>query len=187
MPPEFPATTTMRRIWRFNPCPQGQALLRRHFSPLRVNDDPVLFTTLVDTCGLNNTIWAAQTRPDLGHLWRRYALFCARHVAHHVKHPTALAAMARTEEHLRGTVTRQQLAASWGDCERAIWDLSLRHSLGQASGAEHQAAMAALHCSHPNPAMAASWAAACSSSSLEVAQLQVATFRQLVSTGEINA
>lgn len=187
MPPEFPAATTMRRIWRFKPCQQGQALLWRHFGALQINDDPILFTTLVDAAGLNNAIWSTQSRPDFAHLWRRYALFCARQVAHHVKHPTAPAAMARAEGHLSGTVTRQQLAASWGDCDRAIWDVTVARQLRQVAGAEYQATLAALHCAHPNPSLAAAMAAACSSCSLEVAEQQVAVFRRLVITGEIDA
>jgi len=75
-------TTTLNRIKVFEDCDPVLKKLLIHLGKKQADDDPVPFSTILDACGLAQTILCCKAEPRHNNLWRHYATDCLETVRH---------------------------------------------------------------------------------------------------------
>jgi hypothetical protein len=158
----FPLTTTTARIDACNPCPARRQRAADLLNITEPSDEPITYAQLLDVLGLDDALWCCRAEPDLLPIWRRYAVWCARQVAHLMTDQRSLDALDVAERYASGAATDEELAAAWA----------------AARVAASAAALAAV-----SAVVSAAASAAARAAALEA---QVAAFRRLVTTGALD-
>jgi hypothetical protein len=118
-------TTTLNQIRAHNPCTSGWEKLLKHLGKTKADDEPLAFTTILDSNGFSDCCWAMQTRPDLNNLWRHFAVDCADRVKHMMTDERSINALAVARRHALGLATDGELAeadtAAWAANAEARW------------------------------------------------------------------
>jgi len=167
-------TTTTRRLMAHDPCEIGIAKLAAHLGTTEPDDQPIGYDVLLDALGIRDALWCCRAEPQHNHIWRRYAVWCARQVQHLMTDERSLSALDMVERHANGEATDEQLAAAWESARAA--DTAAAASL--VAGAAAAVSATAL-------AWEASTAAAREATGAAMRDRQAAAFRQLVTTGHI--
>ena len=148
--------TTLRKIRSHSPCADGWAKLLRHLGKTAPDDEPLPITTILDSNGLDDTLWCLRAVEGHDRELRLYAVWCARQVQHLMTDPRSLAALDVAERYAHGRATDAELgaarAAAWG----AAWDAAR----GAARAAAWSAARAAARAAAWGAAWDAAWSAA---------------------------
>ena len=160
-------TTTLNRIWAHGPCAEGWAKLLKHLGKTQADDDPLPFTTILESNGLDDALWCCRAEPQYAKEWRLYGVWCARQVQHLLSDQRSIDALDVSERYANGQATDAELetaraaarAAAWaaGDAEEATaWTAAwaARAAAWAAGDAEEAAEEAAA-----GDAWAAAWAA----------------------------
>jgi hypothetical protein len=144
--------TTLNAIRDHGPCAYGWAKLLHHLGKTGPDDEPLAITTILDSNGLDDALWALRAVEGHDRVIRLLAVGYARQVEHLMADPRSRAALDVAERHANGEATDEELAAARGaagDAARdAAWDA--------AGDAARIAAWAAAE----DAAWAAAWAAA---------------------------
>lgn len=70
-------TTTLKQIRRAGACNRGYNELLDHLGKTSPDDEPITFTTIIESNGLLDAFWCCQaTSPDHDDLWLAFALWC---------------------------------------------------------------------------------------------------------------
>jgi len=147
-----PICTTLNAIRACYPCADGWAKLLAHLSKTGADDEPLPLTTILDSNGLIDALWALQSVTGQDRELRRFAVWCARQVQHLMTDPRSLSALDVAERYADGLATVEELRTAWeaaGAAAKAAAWAAARAAAGEAAG---EAAGAA--------ARAAAWAAA---------------------------
>ena len=134
-PTLFPITTTLNRIYSCNPCDDGWSAGMDAAGKSEPDDEPISYEAILDAVGLDNALWCCKAEPGHSALWRRYAVWCARQVAHLMTDLRSIAALDVAERHANGDATDEELAAAWAAAGAAA-----RAAAGAAARAAQSAA-----------------------------------------------
>jgi hypothetical protein len=111
-------TTTLNEIRKHHPCTEGWERLLKHLGKTKADDEPLEFTTILDSNGLNDCCWAMRARPDLNNLWRHFAVDCAERVKGLMTDERSRNALVVARRHATGHATDTELR----DAGLAAWD-----------------------------------------------------------------
>jgi len=75
-------TTTINRIKRFKDCEPVVKALQAKLGKHHPGDEPIPFSTILDTCGLGYTISCCRAEPQHSEVWYHYAADCLEAVKH---------------------------------------------------------------------------------------------------------
>jgi len=114
-------TTTLNRIRAPHPCTEGWTKLLKHLGKTQADDDPLPFSIILESNGLDDALWCCRVEPQYAKEWRLYAVWCARRVQHLTTDPRSLAALDVAERYANGQATDDELAAAWGAARDAAW------------------------------------------------------------------
>ena len=100
----------------------------------KADDEPLPLTTILDSNGLDDCLWALRTVPEHDSLWRKYAVWCARQVEHLMTDERSKQALDVAWRHAEGKATNEELDAA---------ALAAEAAADAAAGAAREAAWAA--------------------------------------------
>ena len=131
-------TTTLNAIRAHSPCVDGWKKLLTHLGKTQPDDEPLAFSTILDSNGLSDALWCCRAAPEHSQTWRLYAVWCARQVQHLMTDPRSLTALDVAERYARGEATDEELAAArdaaWA-AARAAAGAAARAAAGAAAEA----------------------------------------------------
>lgn len=104
--------TTLNAIREHQPCVSGWVTVLAAVSKTKADDEPFPLAILLNSNGLDDTLWALRVRPDLSALWRLYAVWCVRQVQHLLTDSRSLDALEVAERYARGAAGNTELAAA---------------------------------------------------------------------------
>ena len=147
--------TTLNKIREHGPCADGWQKLLTHLGKTKADDEPLAFTTILDSNGLDDALWCMRSAPEYDKDWRLFAVWCARQVQHLMTDQRSLSALDVAERHAHGSATDDELAAAGA----AAWDAAWDAAWAAAWAAAGDAAWAAAWTAAGDAARDAAWAA----------------------------
>jgi hypothetical protein len=147
--------TTLNKIRAHHPCASRWRKLLANLGKTSADDEPLALVTILDSNGLDDTLWCLRSVPEHSAMWRLYAVWCARQVQHLLTDARSLAAIDIAEAHALGLATDEELKAASADARAAASDAAW----AAASDAAWAAATAAAWAAATAAAWAAAWAA----------------------------
>jgi hypothetical protein len=131
-------TTTLNKIRKHLPCKEGWEQLLANLAKTKADDEPLPLTTILDSNGLDDCLWALRTVPEHDSLWRKYAVWCARQVEHLITDERSKLALDVAWRHSNGEATDEDLDAAgdaaWVAARDAAW-VAARDAAGAAAAA----------------------------------------------------
>lgn len=73
-------TTTLNRIRAHAPCREGWEKLLRHLGKTAADDEPLALSTVLESNGVEDTIWCFRVEPQHASFYRLFAVWCAEQV-----------------------------------------------------------------------------------------------------------
>ena len=110
--------TTLNKIREQGPCIDGWERLLRSLGKTKADDEPLSLLTVLDSNGLDDTLWCFRAVDGFDKEKRLFAVWCARQVQHLLTDPRSLVALDVAERFALGAATRTELDAA----EDAAWD-----------------------------------------------------------------
>ena len=104
--------TTLNKIRKQGPCTDGWEKLLRSLGKTKADDEPLSLLTVLDSNGLNDTLWCFRAVDGFEKEMRLYAVWCARQVQHLMTDPRSLAALDVAERHALGKADDDELEAA---------------------------------------------------------------------------
>jgi hypothetical protein len=154
------AYTTLNKIRKHGPCADGWAKLLRHLGKTQADDEPLALATILDSNGLDDTLWCLRACDGIDQEARLYAVWCARQVQHLMKDPRSLAALDVAERHANGEATDKELTAARDAASVAATDAATDAARATAKAAASVAAWDAARGTASVAASVAAWDAA---------------------------
>jgi len=161
--------TTLNKIREHSPCESGWKKLLKHLGKTEADDDPLPLLTILDSNGLDDTLWCLRTVPEHDKEWRLFAVWCARKVQHLMTDQRSINALDIAEKYASGKATKEELNAARAAAYTAAWDASwaaATYAAGDAAWAAWAAAVDAAAAAY-TAARAAARAAAGDAASAE--------------------
>ena len=153
-------TTTLNRIRDNHPCTEGWTKLLAGLGKTKADGEPVAYAAILRINGLDDALWCMQAEPQHSHLWRMFAVRCARKVEHLMTDQRSRDAIDVAERHANGQATDEELAAAWDAARAAAWAAAWDAAWAAAWDAAWDAARAAAWDAARAAAWDAAWAAA---------------------------
>jgi len=147
--------TTLEKIRAHSPCAEGWTQLLAHLGKTKADSTPLPLSVILESNGLNDTLWCLQAVDGFEREKRLFAVWCARQVQRLITDPRSLAALDVVEQFANGQASLEELGA-WA-ARGATWAADAREAARDAAWA---AANAAAWAAAANAADAAAWAAA---------------------------
>ncbi len=110
--PTKPFTTTLNRIREHDPCAEGWEKLLTHLGKARADDEPLPYSVIVESNGLDDALWCCRAEPQYARQWREFALWCAEQVRHLMTDERSINALSVVRRHIDGDATDDELAAA---------------------------------------------------------------------------
>jgi hypothetical protein len=128
---------TLNQIRARDLCADGWAkVLKAQGGTSADFDKPFPVSSILDSNGLDDTLWVLRCPPEHDNLWRLFAMWCARQVQHLMADPRSTEALDVAERHAKGLATDQELGAAadaaWVAARAAAWAV---RAAGSAAGA----------------------------------------------------
>lgn len=134
--------TTLNAIRAHNPCSNGWAKLLAHLGKTQADDEPLAITTILDSNGLDDALWALRAVEGHDREILLYAVWCARQVQHLMTDPRSIAVLDVAERYATGEAGQAELdaaraaaGAAW-DAARAAQAARLREICGATALAQ---------------------------------------------------
>ena len=125
MPTKIQITTTLNRIKAHSPCQDGWRKLLKYLGKTEADNEPLPYSQIVESNGLNDALWCCRAEPKYSKEWRLFAVWCARQVQHLMKDERSVNAIDIAEKHANGNATDEELAAArvaaWDAARDAAW------------------------------------------------------------------
>ena len=102
-------TTTLRQIRQHNPCSEGWRTLLTFLGKTGVDDEPLPLVTILQSNGLDDTLWCLRTITGHDKEIIRFALACAQDVRHLMTDQRSLDALDALARHLEIPLSKQEL------------------------------------------------------------------------------
>ena len=109
-----PITTTLNRIRAHSPCTEGWTKLLAYLGKTHADDEPLPFSVILASNGLDDALWCCRAEPQHAKEWRLFAVWCARQVQHLMADPRSIAALDVAERYANGAATDDELTAARG-------------------------------------------------------------------------
>jgi hypothetical protein len=148
-----PWTTTLNAIREHSPCASGWAELLKSLGKTKADDEPLLLSVILDSNGLDDTLWVLRAVTNHDREIRLYSVWCARRVQHLMTDPRSISAINVAEQFAKGEVTKEILEAAWSAATRATE--AAAEAAAEAAGSAAESAWSAAR-----SAWYAAWAAA---------------------------
>ena len=104
--------TTLNKIRAHDPCADGWAKLLAHLHKIKADDEPLDLLTILDSNGMDDTLWCFRAVEGCDKEMRLYAVWCARQVQNLMKDQRSIDALDVAERFAHGAATRKKLAAA---------------------------------------------------------------------------
>jgi len=144
-------TTTLRKIRQHNPCKKGWRTLLSSLGKTVVDDEPLPLVTILQSNGLDDTLWCLRTITGHDKEIVRFSLACAQEVRHLMTDQRSLNALDAVARHLESPLSKQELDQVVAEAGAAAEAAEAAWAAARAARAAAEAARAA--------AEAAVWAA----------------------------
>ena len=118
----MPITTTLNRIREHSPCAEGWRKLLAHLGKTQADDEPLPFSVILESNGLDDALWCCRAEPQHSREWRLFAVWCARRVRRLMTDARSTAALDVATRHANGEATDDELDAAWAAARAAAWD-----------------------------------------------------------------
>ena len=162
-------TTTLKAIRRHSPCEDGWERLLKHLGKTKADDEPLKFSTILESNGLDDALWCLRSLPEEHHpRIRHLAADYAERVLHiyEDKYPSdnrPRKAIEAARKFADGEISQEELDAAVRDAAGAAY-WAAGAAVRDAAGAARDAARAAWHAARAawhaaGAAGAAYWAA----------------------------
>jgi hypothetical protein len=135
--------TTLNRIREDGPCTDGWQKLLKHLNKTAADDEPLALLTVLESNGLDDTLWCLRSVPEHNRLWRHYAVDCAEQVKHLMTDPRSHEALRVARLYADGLATDEELAATRAAARDATGDAAWAAARAAARDAARDAAWAA--------------------------------------------
>ena len=142
--------TTLEKIRAHSPCAEGWTQLLAHLGKTKADSTPLPLSSILESNGLEDTLWCFCAVEGFEREKRLYAVWCARQVQHLMTDPRSLAAPDVAEQFANGLASAGELAAAAAAAWDAAW--ATRAAAARAASASDAASDAR--------AADAAWAAA---------------------------
>ena len=116
--------TTLNKIREHGPCEDGWVKLLSFLGKTKADDEPLPLITILESNGLDDTLWCLRSVPEHDREWRLFAVWCARKVQHLMKDPRSLNALDVAERFANGLAHRDELNAARDAAWDAAWDVA---------------------------------------------------------------
>jgi len=104
--------TTLNKIKEHSPCEEGWKKLLKFLNKTKADDEPLLFSTIVESNGIEDAIWCCISTPEYDREWRLFAVWCARQVQHLMTDKRSIDALDVAERFANGKATQYELEAA---------------------------------------------------------------------------
>ena len=104
--------TTLKKIRAHSPCASGWTRLLTFLGKTKVDDEALLLSTVLQSNGLDDTLWCLQAVDGFEREKRLFAVWCARQVQHLITDPRSLAALDVVEQFANGQASLGELGAA---------------------------------------------------------------------------
>ena len=165
--------TTLNKIREHNPCTDGWKKLLAYLGKTKPYDEPLSLLTILDSNGLQDTLWCLRAVEGYDREIRLYAVWCVRQAQHLLTDKRSLDALDVAERYANGEATDAELAAArdaaWeairdtADAARVAWDAAAPAAAAAAAAAAGaaagDAAWSAAYAAAREAAEAAAWSA----------------------------
>ena len=151
--------TTLNRIREHDPCVEGWKKLLRHLGKTKADDEPLPFSVIVESNGMEDALWACRTVPERDREWRLFAVWCARQVQHLITDQRSHDAINVAERFALGAATKNELDAARGAARSAARDAAPASARDAAWSAARGAAWSAARDAAFDAARGAAWSA----------------------------
>ena len=131
-------TTTLNRIKAHSPCSNGWKKLLKNLGKTTADDEPLPFSVILDSNGLEDALWCCRTALEYDRVWRLYAVWCTRQVQRLMIDPRSLNVLDVAERYANGQATDEELSAAWiaaKDAEVATFDAGASQAAQSAARA----------------------------------------------------
>jgi len=139
--------TTLEKIRAHIPCASGWTRLLTFLGKTRVDDEALPLSVILESNGLNDTLWCLRAVDGFEREKRLFAVWCARQVQRPITDPRSLAALDVVEQFANGQASLEELGAANADAR-------------DAAIAEHATFEDAANAANANADAWAAWAAA---------------------------
>lgn len=136
-------TTTLNRIREHGPCKKGWEKLLKHLGKTQADDEPLPFSVILKSNGIEDALWCCRAEPQHSREWRLFAVWCARQVQHLLKDQRSIDALDVAERHAQGNATDEELQVAWNAARVAAWAWSKSAAVAAACYAACYAAQSA--------------------------------------------
>ena len=158
--------TTLKKIRAHSPCAPGWTRLLTFLGKTKVDDEALLLSTVLQSNGLNDTLWCLRAVDGFEREKRLFAVWCARQVQHLMTDPRSLAALDVVEQFANGQASLEELGAAAANATDAADDADDAANAANAANAAEAATWA-------NAAdRAATWANAADRAASRASQIQ---------------
>lgn len=149
-------TTRLDHIRKHHPCADGWKKLLAHLGKTQTDDEPLPYSVIVESNGLDDALWCCRAEPQHAREWRLYACWCVRQAWHLLTDERSRDAVRVAERHAFGAATDDQLAAA----QAAAWAAAQTAARRSVRAAEWAAVQPAEWAAEWAAAREAAWAAA---------------------------
>lgn len=104
--------TTLNKIRAHPPSDESWRRLLNHLGKTEADDEPLPFSVIVESNGMDDALWCCCTVPEYDKEWRLFAIWCARQVQHLMTDKRSIDALDVAERFANGRATAQELAAA---------------------------------------------------------------------------
>lgn len=113
--------TTLKKIRAHSPCASGWTRLLTFLGKTKVDDEALLLSTVLQSNGLNDTLWCLRAVDGFEREKRLFAVWCARQVQRPITDPRSLAALDVVEQFANGQASLKELGAARDAARDAAW------------------------------------------------------------------
>jgi len=129
-------TITLKKIRDLNPCVDGwRKVLAANGGASADMTAELPLSSVLDSNGMDDTLWCLQCLPEHGRVWRSFAVWCARQVEHLMIDDRSVSALNIAERHAAGEATDEELSAARGAARGAAWGAARGAACGAAESA----------------------------------------------------
>ena len=104
--------TTLNKIRRHSPCLSGWVKLLTHLGKTSADDEPLPFSVILKSNGLDDALRCCRAAPEYNREWRLFAVWCATQVKHLMTDERSLNALVVAENFANGLATQEELDAA---------------------------------------------------------------------------
>ena len=101
--------TTLNKIRAHRPCESGWTKLLKYLGKTKADDEPLPFSVILESNGLDDALWCCRSAPEYDPEWRLFSVWCARQVQHLMKDQRSMDALDVAERFANGLAIQVEL------------------------------------------------------------------------------